>query len=61
MSNNLEKPESPKSIEVVELEDTMLDTVAGGTAAEISGSLNIDCDTTTNQGCNTVAGCGGKG
>ncbi|OJT26577.1 hypothetical protein BO221_00590 [Archangium sp. Cb G35] len=61
MSDKLEKIESPKAIEVVELEDTMLDTVAGGVAVEIGGTLNIDCDTTTNVGCNTVAGCGGKG
>ncbi|OJT26578.1 hypothetical protein BO221_00595 [Archangium sp. Cb G35] len=61
MSDKLEKIESPKAVEVVELEDTMLDTVAGGVAADISGSLNIDCDKTVNEGCNTVAGCGGKG
>ncbi len=60
MSNNQEKIESPKSIEVVELEETTLDTIAGGGALADVG-LNIDCDTTTNQGCNTVAGCGGKG
>ncbi len=60
MSNNQEKSESPKAIEVVELEDTTLDTVAGGVAATDIG-LNVDCDTTTNVGCNTVAGCGGKG
>ncbi|OJT26576.1 hypothetical protein BO221_00585 [Archangium sp. Cb G35] len=60
MTNKLEKTESPKSIEVAELEDATLDTVAGGVADSTIG-LNIDCDTTTNQGCNTVAGCGGKG
>lgn len=59
MSNELEKAESPKTVEVVELEDTMLDTVSGGVFVD-SVALNIDCDTTTNQGCNTVAGCGGK-
>jgi hypothetical protein len=57
--NKLEKTESPKAIEVVELEETMLDTVAGGVYSDNVVGINIDCD--TNSGCNTVAGCGGKG
>jgi hypothetical protein len=46
--------EKMETFEVLELEDGQLQDVVGGGLA-----LNIDCDTTTNQGCNTVAGCGG--
>lgn len=45
----------PESFDVIELDETQLNLVIGGLATAIEG--NYKC--TTNEGCNTVAGCGG--
>jgi hypothetical protein len=42
----------PESFQVDELDDAGLEGVSGGTG------INVSCPTTTNSGCNVVAGCG---
>lgn len=54
--SSLEK--SPKHVDVVELDSQMLDIATGGSLAPIDVSVNAVCS--SNSGCNTVAGCGGK-
>ncbi len=49
-----------ETLDVVELDESMLTLVVGGMAAELEVEANGYCPT-TNNGCNVVAGCGGKG
>ncbi len=52
MPGKPEKTESPKSVGVVELEDTMLDIVTGGVSSGPGDGLDLLCDTTNK--CNAV-------
>jgi hypothetical protein len=57
MSTELTKKNPEQSIEVVELDDTMLDNVVGGQEMMAEAiDVNAYCP---NKGCNLVAGCGG--
>ncbi len=50
-----------ETLDVVELDESMLGLVVGGMAVEmVDAEVNAYCPT-TNSGCNVVAGCGGKG
>ncbi len=49
-----------ETLDVVELDESMLTLVVGGMSTEFEIEGNAVCPT-TNQGCNAVAGCGGKG